>query len=165
MVKNLLANARDARDTGSIPGSERFPVVCKRVGDDLVTKQQTCLKRKKDSPLKAQEASQESEKNAVACTMFKKRCRLHHVQSQETKLLTYRDNRYCFLVPVSPSHCWSVTQLSGCLYWASDDGPQEGPVVFCAGNLNCLSSWLQALPTFYFYLSSSLRTLTLLLNH
>ena len=25
MVKNLLANAGDARDVGSIPGSERFP--------------------------------------------------------------------------------------------------------------------------------------------
>ena len=81
--------------------------------------------------------------NAVACTMFNHR---------KTKLLTYRDDRYCFWVPVSPSHCWSVTQLSGCLYWASDDGPQEDPVVFCAGNLNCLSSWLQALPAFYLFL-------------
>ena len=25
MVKNLLANAGDTRDTGSIPGSERYP--------------------------------------------------------------------------------------------------------------------------------------------
>ena len=25
MVKNMPANARDARDTGSIPGSEKFP--------------------------------------------------------------------------------------------------------------------------------------------
>ena len=58
MVKSLLANAGDPRDAGSIPGSGRFPVVCKRAGDDLVTKQQQlCLKRKKDSPLKAQKAS------------------------------------------------------------------------------------------------------------
>ena len=56
MVKNRLASAQDSRNTGSIPASERFPVVCRRVGDDLVTKQQMCLKRK-DSPSKAQEAS------------------------------------------------------------------------------------------------------------